>query len=67
MAVSDGKNKKQKPLDPHQMHFTVQQFLHSCLNMFEAHHIDNLQLTLPVHGQPASGRKAEKKPFIASF
>lgn len=39
--------------------------MHSCLNMFEAHHIDNLWLALPVLGQPAPGR--EENAFLASL
>lgn len=34
--------------------------LRSCLNMFEAYHMDNLWRARPVHGQLASGREAGK-------
>lgn len=46
--------------------FTVQQFLHSCLNTSEAHHIDNLWPTLPVHGHQLQEEK-QKTTFIARF
>lgn len=35
--------------------------MHSCLNMFEVHHIDNLWLALPVRGRP------EENAFLASL
>lgn len=61
MAISDGKNKKQKPLDPHQMHFTVQRFLHSCLNMFEAQHIDKSTANSPWSWSISFRKRSRKK------